>query len=261
MGFFHLANCLALATGPHLLVYKSTGMRENEAFWSCCKIACLYALTQMLKFFLVTLTPHYYLSSILDSTTFDVFGVILEIIVISMIVRGSLCRNEFGVIASSLGWSISSLVATKYVLIWVGTRGLEFDWSYLCLSYEANLDLVDTFVVFYAIWLLSRRSGPAWSTSLGLIVIISAPVKSVFFTFSRKIESTVVALLMRTVICVVLGITTIILRSQRHADRAESQGLSTLIRMLQQLTAGRHPFTYKSRDSKSNPSVFIKSVK
>lgn len=75
-----------------------------------------------------------------------------------MIVRGSLCRSEFNVVASSVGWSIASLVATRwafkplinairYVPIWVGTRGLEFDWKYLCLSYEANLDLVRMHII------------------------------------------------------------------------------------------------------------------
>ncbi|KAH9594705.1 hypothetical protein MS3_00007817 [Schistosoma haematobium] len=69
MGLFHLANCLVLATGPHLLVYKSSGIPENDAFWPCCKIACVYALTQILKFFLVTLAPHTYLPKG-DSMTF-----------------------------------------------------------------------------------------------------------------------------------------------------------------------------------------------
>nr|CAH8830644.1 unnamed protein product [Trichobilharzia regenti] len=265
MGLFHLANCLALATGPHLLVYKSTGMRENDAFWRCCKIACLYALTQMLKFFLVSLTPYHYLSTVIDSTTFDLFGSLLEIFVISLIVRGTFCRNEFNVIASSLGWSVSSLVATKYIPIWVGTRGLEFDWSYLCLSYEANLDLVDTFVVFYTVWLLSRRSGPTWSTYLGLLVIIPTPMKSILFAlFSSKTENTVVNLALKTAVCLVLGIATIILRSQRNSDRVESResrGLSTLMGMLYHLTARRYPCSYKSRDTKPNPSIFIKSVK
>ncbi|RTG83377.1 uncharacterized protein DC041_0004642 [Schistosoma bovis] len=98
-----------------------------------------------------------------------------------MIVRGSLCRSEFNVVASSVGWSIASLVATRYVPIWVGTRGLEFDWKYLCLSYEANLDLVDTFVMFYSVWLLSRRSGPTWSTLLGLLTVVAGPAKSILY--------------------------------------------------------------------------------
>ncbi|KAH8854151.1 Transmembrane protein 147 [Schistosoma japonicum] len=264
MGLFHLANCLALATGPHLLVYKSTGIRENDALWPCCKMACLYALTQMLKFFLVTLAPHNYLSKS-DSATFDAFGILLEIIIITLIVRRPLFRSEFNVVASSVGWSIASLIATKYVPIWVGTRGLEFDWRYLCLSYEANLDLVDTFVMFYAVWLLSRRSGPVWSTLMGLFIISMAPLKSILFSLlSLKIENIFTMLAMKTIICIVFGFITIVLRSQRHTDRNDvekSQGLSTIIRLLYQLTAGRYPCTYKSRDSKSNSSIFLKNVK
>ncbi|KAK4472736.1 hypothetical protein MN116_003961 [Schistosoma mekongi] len=264
MGLFHLANCLALATGPHLLVYKSTGIRENDALWPCCKIACLYALTQMLKFFLVTLAPHNYLSKS-DSATFDVFGILLEIIIISLVVRRPLFRSEFNVVASSVGWAVASLIATRYVPIWVGTRGLEFDWRYLCLSYEANLDLVDTFVMFYAVWLLSRRSGPVWSTLLGLFVISMAPLRSIFYALlSRKTENIFIILVVKTIICVISGFTTMVLRSQRHTDRTDvekSRGLSTIVRLLCQLTAGRYSCTYKSRDSKSSSSVFLKNVK
>ncbi|CAH8443099.1 unnamed protein product [Schistosoma turkestanicum] len=264
MGLFHLANCLALATGPHLLVYKSSGIRENDAFWPCLKIACFYALTQMLKFFLVTLAPQNYLSKG-DSMTFNVFGILLEIVVISLIVRGPLCRSEFNVVASSVGWSLASLIATRYVPIWVGTRGLEFDWKYLCLSYEANLDLIDTFVMFYSIWLLSRRSGPVWSTSLGLLIITMEPIKDIFYALvSHKIESIFIILVIKTIISILFGIVTMVIRSQRHSDRTEareSQGLSTIIRFLYQLTTGRYTCAYKSRDSKSNSSVFLKNVK
>ncbi|CAH8450550.1 unnamed protein product [Schistosoma margrebowiei] len=264
MGLFHLANCLVLATGPHLLVYKSSGIPENDAFWPCCKIACVYALTQILKFFLVTLAPHTYLSKG-DSMTFDVFGIVLEIIVITMIVRGSICRSEFNVVASSVGWSIASLVATRYVPIWVGTRGLEFDWKYLCLSYEANLDLVDTFVMFYSVWLLSRRSGPTWSTLLGLLTVIAGPAKSILYALlSHEIENIFVTLAIKTIICIILGITTMIIRLQRHTDRSEtreSQGLFTIIRLLFQLITGRYICAYKSRGSKSSSSVFLKNVK
>ncbi|KAF6776388.1 hypothetical protein AHF37_02427 [Paragonimus kellicotti] len=131
MGLFHLANCLVLATGPYFLVYRATGMKENDAFWRCCKIMIFYGLTQMLKFFLATLTPHDYdFNSQNNFLFFELPGAVIELLVIFFIIRRLSARNEFGVLVASMGWSLAALFATSYIPIWVGAKGIEFDWRY-----------------------------------------------------------------------------------------------------------------------------------
>ncbi|KAG5448641.1 Transmembrane protein 147 [Clonorchis sinensis] len=143
MGLFHLANCLLLATGPYFLVYKVSGMRENDAFWKCCKMIVLYGITQLTRFFLATLVPHHLELTVQNNFLFfDVPGALIELVVVYFNVRRASSRSEFSILASSIGWATASLLSTKYIPIWFGTKGLEFDWRYICLSYQANLEMV-----------------------------------------------------------------------------------------------------------------------
>lgn len=46
-----------------------------------------------------------------------------------------------------LGWATAELVMTRLVPLWVGARGVEFDWKYIQMSFDANVSLVsDIFV-------------------------------------------------------------------------------------------------------------------
>ena len=36
---------------------------------------------------------------------------------------------------------------TKLLPLWVGARGVEFDWKYMQMSFDANISLVSTFLV------------------------------------------------------------------------------------------------------------------
>lgn len=41
-----------------------------------------------------------------------------------------------------LGWATAELVMTRLVPLWVGARGVEFDWKYIQMSFDANVSLV-----------------------------------------------------------------------------------------------------------------------
>ena len=41
-----------------------------------------------------------------------------------------------------LGWATAELVMTKLLPLWVGARGIEFDWKYMQMSFDANIALV-----------------------------------------------------------------------------------------------------------------------
>jgi hypothetical protein len=42
----------------------------------------------------------------------------------------------------STGWATAELVMTKLLPLWVGARGIEFDWKYMQMSFDANIALV-----------------------------------------------------------------------------------------------------------------------
>ena len=41
-----------------------------------------------------------------------------------------------------LGWATAELVMTRLLPLWVGSRGVEFDWKYIQMSFDANVSLV-----------------------------------------------------------------------------------------------------------------------
>ena len=49
---------------------------------------------------------------------------------------------------SILGWATAELIMTRLVPLWVGARGVEFDWKYIQMSFDANVSLVsDTHLI------------------------------------------------------------------------------------------------------------------
>ena len=46
------------------------------------------------------------------------------------------------VIVFFLGWATAELVMTRLLPLWVGARGVEFDWKYIQMSFDANVSLV-----------------------------------------------------------------------------------------------------------------------
>lgn len=40
------------------------------------------------------------------------------------------------------GWATAELAVTRLLPLWVGARGMEFDWKYMQMSFDANICLV-----------------------------------------------------------------------------------------------------------------------
>ena len=41
---------------------------------------------------------------------------------------------------------------TRLVPLWVGARGVEFDWKYIQMSFDANVSLVSDSHLIYVAW-------------------------------------------------------------------------------------------------------------
>ena len=42
-----------------------------------------------------------------------------------------------------IGWSAAEFMATRILPLWVGARGVEFEWKYILLSFDGNISLVN----------------------------------------------------------------------------------------------------------------------
>ncbi len=53
------------------------------------------------------------------------------------------------VMVAGLGWAFAELLFTRVIALWVGARGIEFDWRYMQKSLDANISLVSTTATAY----------------------------------------------------------------------------------------------------------------
>lgn len=160
MTFFHFGNCLALAYGPYFLTYKYSGMTEYGAFWKCVQVGGMYLLVQLCKMLLLaTFFPTSDgpleaagLFTELVKTTVD-YGDVMGMSVVLSRVPGA---GHIKVLITGLGWAAADLLLTRALPLWVGARGLEFDWKYIQISLDANISLVHHLNLALLVWLWWR---------------------------------------------------------------------------------------------------------
>ena len=46
------------------------------------------------------------------------------------------------ILVAGVGWAFADFLLTRVIFLWVGARGIEFDWKYMQKSFDANIDLV-----------------------------------------------------------------------------------------------------------------------
>lgn len=56
-------------------------------------------------------------------------------------------KGEVKFVAAGLGWATADCVATRLLPFWVGARGLGFDWRYIQMGLESNLNLVSIRII------------------------------------------------------------------------------------------------------------------
>lgn len=51
-------------------------------------------------------------------------------------------KGHAKVLTAGIGWAGAEVLLTRFLLLWVGARGAEFDWKYIQKSLESNINLV-----------------------------------------------------------------------------------------------------------------------
>ncbi|CAB0033949.1 unnamed protein product [Trichogramma brassicae] len=157
MTLFHFGNCVALVYVPYHLTYKYSGLSEYGAFWKCVQAGGIYIFVQLIKMLaLATFFP-----------TADSEGANLELLKSSMdiadligiyLVLNSIPgKGHAKVLTAGIGWASAEVVLTRFLLLWVGARGAEFDWKYIQKSLESNISLVQHITTATLVWLWSRH--------------------------------------------------------------------------------------------------------
>uniref|UniRef100_V9LBG7 BOS complex subunit TMEM147 n=1 Tax=Callorhinchus milii TaxID=7868 RepID=V9LBG7_CALMI len=164
MTLFHFGNCLALAYSPHLILYRTTALSEYNAFWRCVQAGATYLFVQLCKMlFLATFFPTW------DTSVgvYDFVGECMKATVdladllgLHLVMSRNAGKGEYKIMVAAMGWSTAELVMSRCIPLWVGARGIEFDWKYIQMSFDSNISLVHYISMAGLVWMFSRYDLP-----------------------------------------------------------------------------------------------------
>ncbi|TRY78691.1 hypothetical protein TCAL_04238 [Tigriopus californicus] len=218
MTFYHFGNCLALAYLPYYFTYKFSGLSEYGAFWKCVTAGMLYLMTQMGKMlFLATFypvaeegdefkdveAPFEFFSGFMKATV-D----LVDIVGLYLVIQRIGGKGQVKVLASGLGWAFAELLLTRIIFLWVGARGIEFDWKYIQNSIDSNISLVHYLTLACLVWLAVRRdANPALNPVLAILIGMSTYKTLLLDSFIHMFGIGVwTALLYKALISMALGL-------------------------------------------------------
>ncbi|BFZ25588.1 hypothetical protein BsWGS_28627 [Bradybaena similaris] len=160
MTFFHFGNCVALAYVPYVIVYKCSGLAEYSAFWKCVQAGAAYLFTQLCKMLLLAT---FFPATEAAAGGLDIAGEFLkstvdiaDLIGLHIVMSKFAGKGQLKFMIAGMGWATAELVVTRFVPLWMGARGVEFDWKYIQMSFDSNISLIHHISVAMLVWLYSR---------------------------------------------------------------------------------------------------------
>ncbi|XP_069161814.1 BOS complex subunit TMEM147-like [Procambarus clarkii] len=96
--------------------------------------------------------PQQFFPQEIVKTTVD-FGDVMGLSIVMGRVPGA---GHIKILITGLGWAAADLLLTRALPLWVGARGLEFDWKYIQISLDANISLVHHLNMALLVWLWWR---------------------------------------------------------------------------------------------------------
>jgi len=180
MTLYHFANCLALAYAPYHLTYKYTGLAEYGAFWKVAQASAIYILTQLAKMlFLASFFPMSEMEEDEQEHKFNLVKDFLratvdlaDLVGIYFVMQRVSGKGQVKVLVAGLGWAFAELVLTRLVFLWVGARGVEFDWRYIQKSLDANISLLHFVSLACLVWVWIRNKGASNGAGVTSVVAI-----------------------------------------------------------------------------------------
>ena len=57
-------------------------------------------------------------------------------------------KGDLRFMTAGVGWATAELFVTRVLPLWFGARGTEFDWKYIQMSLESNVNLVIIIIIW-----------------------------------------------------------------------------------------------------------------
>jgi len=167
MTLLYFGNCIAITFGVPALYYYYNQLSENDKSYEACIYGLVaYILTQLVKMMLIaTFVPINELETesfvLTEEISKFLIGSIIEVVGVSVIlyyVKGK------KILAVGLGWAVAESLTSKIIPMWIGARVSEFDWTYLLMALDSNINLIIqvAFVTFVALRQKERITPLVW---------------------------------------------------------------------------------------------------
>ncbi|MEQ2165626.1 hypothetical protein GOODEAATRI_019055 [Goodea atripinnis] len=88
-------------------------------------------------------------------------------------------KGEYKIMVAAMGWATAELVMSRFLPLWVGARGIEFDWKYIQMSFDSNISLVHYIAMAAVVWMFTRYDLPK-SFRLPVTVLLALCVYKAF---------------------------------------------------------------------------------
>merc|ERR1719474_661500 len=93
---------------------------------------------------------------------------IADLVGIYLVMQRVSGRGSVKILVAGLGWAMAELILTRLVFLWVGARGVEFDWRYIQKSLEAIISLA------CLVWTWTRKDSTQSSGLTGVLSLVLA---------------------------------------------------------------------------------------
>merc|ERR1712142_1356575 len=89
--------------------------------------------------------------------TMKCFVDLADLIGLYLVMNSIAGKGQLKFLIAGMGWATSELVMTRFIPLWVGARGIEFDWKYIQMSFDSNVSLLQHVATATLVWLWSRN--------------------------------------------------------------------------------------------------------
>merc|ERR1719510_2836227 len=88
-----------------------------------------------------------------------------DLIGIYLVMQRVAGKGQVKILVAGVGWAFADFLLTRVIFLWVGARGIEFDWKYMQKSFDANINLVHYLTLACLVWLWMRREVSGFGNS------------------------------------------------------------------------------------------------
>jgi hypothetical protein len=81
----------------------------------------------------------------------------LDIIGIYLILNRAVGDKEIKILGIGLGWSLGENILSRLAPLWMGARGLEFEWKYIQMAILSNINMLFYISLVTLVFLYSRK--------------------------------------------------------------------------------------------------------